>query len=179
MARRSQRVKLEYKRQETNFRKKEEMQTMSGTNRITNQCCGEHREKLKLFCQEDEAFICDLCVPRHSNHHFVFLQEAVSLYKDTLKTSLMSLESKVKDCKYLRSKQEKEITGIQEDAFNLEEYFKQTFAKLYQFLYDKEQKLTQQLNSNLEHGQQKPLSLLSVDIALCIQLFPNKEGPKQ
>ncbi|XP_043942966.1 E3 ubiquitin-protein ligase TRIM39-like [Protopterus annectens] len=123
------------------------MQNLCVTNGSTEQCCGEHRRRLELFCQEDEAFICVLCVPRHSGHSFVFLHEAVSVYKDKLKTSLSSLELKVRDLKDLQTKNETEFLEIQEHAVNLEKYIAEEFVKLHQFLHDKEQKLIQQLNS--------------------------------
>ncbi|XP_043942946.1 zinc finger protein 19-like [Protopterus annectens] len=95
--------------QETDFKEKDKMQNLCATNGGTEQCCGEHRRRLELFCQEDEAFICVLCVPRHSYHSFVFLHEAVRLYKDKLKTSLSSLELKVRDLKDLQTKNEREF----------------------------------------------------------------------
>ncbi|XP_043942417.1 tripartite motif-containing protein 15-like [Protopterus annectens] len=100
--------------QETDCKDKEEMQNLCATNGGTEQCCGEHRRGLKLFCQEDEAFICVLCVPRHSGHSFVFLHEAVSMYKDKLKTSLSSLELEVKVLKDLEIKNETEFQKIQD-----------------------------------------------------------------
>ncbi|XP_043942964.1 zinc finger protein 234-like [Protopterus annectens] len=133
--------------QETDCREKENMQNLCVTNGSTEQCCGEHRRRLELFCQEDEAFICVLCVPRHSCHSFVFLHEAVSVYKDKLKTSLSSLELKVRDLKDLQTKNLTEFLTIQKRAVNLEKYIAEEFVKLHQFLHDKEQKLIQQLNS--------------------------------
>ncbi|XP_043942402.1 zinc-binding protein A33-like [Protopterus annectens] len=133
--------------QETDCQDKEEMQNLCATNGGTEQCCGEHRQRLELFCQEDEAFICVLCVPSHSCHSFVFLHDTISVYKDKLKTSFSSLELKVRDLKDLQTKNETEFLEIQERAVNLEKYIAEEFAKLHQFLHDKEQKLIQQLNS--------------------------------
>ncbi|XP_043942379.1 nuclear factor 7, ovary-like [Protopterus annectens] len=133
--------------QETDCKDKEEMQNVCATNGRTEQCCGEHRWRLELFCQEDEAFICVLCVPRHSGHSFVFLHDTVSVYKDKLKTSLSSLELKVGDLKDLQTKTETEFLLTEEHAVNLQKYIAEEFAKLHQFLHDKEQKLIQQLNS--------------------------------
>ncbi|XP_043942359.1 zinc finger protein 436-like [Protopterus annectens] len=145
MVRKSQRVKLEHTRQGKKCREKAEMQNQCGTNRRPEQCCGAHRRKLELFCQDDEAFICTLCVPRHSSHSFAFLHEVVNVYKDKMKTYLTTLEYKVEDLKNVQNHQAKEILSIQEDAFSLELYITQEFAKLHQFLKDKEQKLIQQL----------------------------------
>ncbi|XP_043942369.1 zinc finger protein 436-like [Protopterus annectens] len=147
MVQRSEKLKLGHTRQETDCRENTEKQNMYATNGRTEQFCGEHRRRLELFCQEDEAFVCVLCVPKHSGHSFVLLHEAIGVYKVKLKTTLTSLESKAKDLKYLQTQQEKKIRDIQEDAFSLEQYIKQEFAKLYQFLQDKEQKLIRQLKN--------------------------------
>ncbi|XP_043942890.1 zinc finger protein 135-like [Protopterus annectens] len=144
---RSKKLKLEDLNQETDCREKAEMLKMCVTNVGTEQCCGEHRRRLELFCQEDETFICTMCVPRHSRHSFVLLHEAISGYKDKLKIDLTSLEFRVKHFKHLQIKKEKEIADIQEDVFSLEQYISQEFAKLHQFLQDKEQKLIQQLKN--------------------------------
>ncbi|XP_043942983.1 nuclear factor 7, brain-like [Protopterus annectens] len=121
------------------------MQNLCATNGRTEQCCGEHRRRLELFCQEDEAFVCVLCVPRHSCHRFVLLNEVASVYKDKVKVSLSVLESKAIDLKNLVNKKEKELGDADEDAYSLEQYITQEFAKLHQFLHEKEQKLIQQL----------------------------------
>ncbi|XP_043916104.1 E3 ubiquitin-protein ligase TRIM39-like [Protopterus annectens] len=89
------------------------MQNLCTTNGRTEQCCGEHRRRLELFCQEDEAFICVLCIPRHSCHNFVLLNEAVSVYKDKIQVSLSVLESKPNDLRNLANKKEKELGDIQ------------------------------------------------------------------
>ncbi|XP_043942445.1 nuclear factor 7, brain-like [Protopterus annectens] len=130
------------------FRPKEEMQNQCVVNMRTEQCCGEHRKRLELFCQEDEAFICVLCVPRHSSHSFLFLHEALSVYKDKLKTALSSLELKFEHLKDQQKTNEKELLDIHDDAYSLEQYVIQEFTKLHLLLHDWEQKLLQQLKNN-------------------------------
>ncbi|XP_043942441.1 zinc-binding protein A33-like [Protopterus annectens] len=142
-----QRLKLQYIQQETNCREKEEMQNLCATDGRMEQCCGEHRRRLELFCQEDEAFVCVLCVPKHSKHSFVLLNEAVSVYKDMSKSALSSLELKICDFKNLQSQNEKELLDIHEHCCSLGQYITQEFTKLHQFLNDKEQKLIQQLKN--------------------------------
>ncbi|XP_043942319.1 zinc-binding protein A33-like [Protopterus annectens] len=148
MVGRFEHVKLKHLKQEKEYREIAEMQNLRAANGGTKQCCGEHRRRLELFCQEDEAFVCVLCVPGHSSHSFMFLHEAVSVYKDKLKVALTSLESKVKDFKHLQNNMEKNILDTQEEAFTLEEFIKHEFAKLHNFLQDKEQKLIQQLRDD-------------------------------
>ncbi|XP_043942457.1 nuclear factor 7, brain-like [Protopterus annectens] len=124
------------------------MQNQCAVNVTTEQCCGEHRKRLELFCQEDEAFICVLCVPRHSSHSFLFLHEAPYVYKDKLKTALSSLELKVGHLKGQQKTNEKELLNIHDDAYSLEQYIAQEFTKLHVLLHDWEQKLLQQLKYN-------------------------------
>ncbi|XP_043942347.1 zinc finger protein 26-like [Protopterus annectens] len=141
MVGKSQRLKLGHTTQESDCKEK----NLYATNGETEQRCGDHGRRLELFCQEDEAFICVLCVPKHSSHSFIFLQDVISVYKEKMKAVLTSLESNVKDFKYLQSQQEKEILSIQDAALSLEQYIRQEFAKLHQFLQDKEQNLIQQV----------------------------------
>ncbi|XP_043942971.1 nuclear factor 7, brain-like [Protopterus annectens] len=147
---RPKRLKLGNKTLEKDCREKEEMQNVCATNGGTEQCCGEHRRSLELFCQEDETFICVLCVPRHSCHSFVFLHDAVSVYKDKVKRALSSIRSKVGALKNIRNKSEKELKVTHEDAYSLQQYINQEFAKLHQFLHEKEQKLIQQVKTEEE-----------------------------
>ncbi|XP_043942912.1 zinc-binding protein A33-like [Protopterus annectens] len=137
-----------YTKYERDCREKEAMNNLCATNGRKELCCREHKERLELFCKDDETFICVMCVPRHSSHNFVFLHEAVSVYKDKIKTTLTPLESKVKQFQYMQNHHEKGIRDIKEDVFNLEKYIKQEFAELHHFLLDKEEQLIQQLKNS-------------------------------
>ncbi|XP_043935388.1 involucrin-like [Protopterus annectens] len=66
---------------------------------------------------------------------------------DKVKADLTSLESKLKEFKYMQNHHEKGTVDIKEDVFSLEKYIKQQFAELHQFLLDKEQQLIQQLKN--------------------------------
>ncbi|XP_043942900.1 uncharacterized protein LOC122814381 [Protopterus annectens] len=169
MVRRSRREKLEHTRQETGYKQREETHNLCATNGKTEKCCRDHRQRLELFCQEDETFICDLCVPRHSDHSSVFMHEAISTYKDNLKTALTSLESKLKDLKHLQDKQEKETPDLQvnkKGAFSLERDIKQEFIKLHQVLENKKQNLIQQLKNeaNMLKGTKESLDHIKQNI---------------
>ncbi|XP_043942923.1 zinc-binding protein A33-like [Protopterus annectens] len=137
-----------YTKQEGDCREKEAMHNLCATNGRTEQCCGEHKERLELFCKDDETFICVLCVPRHSSHSFVLLHEAISVCKDKIKTALTSLESKVKEFEYMQNHHKKGTVDVKEDVFNLEKYINQECAELHQILLDKEQQLNQQLKND-------------------------------
>ncbi|XP_043923691.1 zinc-binding protein A33-like isoform X2 [Protopterus annectens] len=109
--------------------------------------CSEHKEVLKGFCQHDGCPVCVICMmsSAHKGHTFLPILEAASKFQDKLKSTVSSLEVKAKYLKKCQSKQEQNISGIKNEAQNLEQHITSEFAKLRQFLQDKEQQLVQQL----------------------------------
>ncbi|KAF4086873.1 hypothetical protein AMELA_G00089280 [Ameiurus melas] len=102
--------------------------------------CSLHSEKLKLFCLDDQQLVCLVCRDsrRHHNHKFYPTDEAVTDFKEELKTSLKPLQEKLKifkDCKLTWS-QTAEHIKIQ--AQHTERQIKEEFEKLHQFLRDEE-----------------------------------------
>ncbi|XP_032380482.1 E3 ubiquitin/ISG15 ligase TRIM25-like [Etheostoma spectabile] len=55
--------------------------------------CREHRDELKLFCMEERAPVCCLCVlvGTHKNHKVFQLHEACTDYKSMLETTMIKL----------------------------------------------------------------------------------------
>ncbi|NWH75821.1 TRI27 protein, partial [Piaya cayana] len=52
--------------------------------------CEKHREPLKVFCKEDEAFICLICRESraHRSHTMLPVQEALREYKGQIQARL-------------------------------------------------------------------------------------------
>ncbi|XP_043942050.1 nuclear factor 7, brain-like isoform X2 [Protopterus annectens] len=77
--------------------------------------CPEHKEALKLFCQEDESPLCVICTVsiKHAGHSFLSLQGTVNIFQDKLKNASSLLKSKLKDIKELQNHQEQEISNFQ------------------------------------------------------------------
>ncbi|XP_043942027.1 zinc-binding protein A33-like [Protopterus annectens] len=109
--------------------------------------CLEHEEKLKLFCQEDGQLICVICMvsSKHTGHSFLTLKDAVSKYKENLRSTLDSLEMELKELADLQSNQEQKILEVQNEAHSVEQHIMSEFAVVYQFLQDKEKQLIQQV----------------------------------
>ncbi|XP_067834406.1 LOW QUALITY PROTEIN: zinc-binding protein A33-like [Heptranchias perlo] len=114
--------------------------------------CEEHNEKLMLFCEEDEILICASCVdsPAHSDHRFLPVQRAVQKYKDQLKLSLDSMEDEKKSKSELKRRQEEKISELNELTGSLEQDIAAQFAKIHQYLEDKEKHLMEELRRQKE-----------------------------
>ncbi|XP_043942061.1 zinc-binding protein A33-like [Protopterus annectens] len=107
--------------------------------------CMEHKLKLELCCEEDECLVCSLCVPEHPGHTFFTVQKAFGMYKDKLTTSLSHQQSGLKHFEEIKCQQEMKISEITDDARSLQLHVTSEFAKLHQFLKEKEENLIQQL----------------------------------
>ncbi|XP_043942056.1 zinc-binding protein A33-like [Protopterus annectens] len=110
-----------------------------------DQLCMEHKLKPELFCKEDEALACSLCVPEHPGHTFFTVQKAFKMYKDNLTASLSHQQSSLKHLKEIKCQQEMKTSEITAHARRLQLHVTSEFAKLHQFLQAKEENLVQQL----------------------------------
>ncbi|XP_078073756.1 zinc-binding protein A33-like [Mustelus asterias] len=109
--------------------------------------CEEHDEKLKLFCEDDQTLICVICrdSPSHSGHSFLPVADAVRKYKIQLKSSLNSLEDKEKYKNEQKHRQKEKIAELDELTGSLEQHISEQFAKIRQYLQDKETSLIEKL----------------------------------
>ncbi|XP_078391616.1 zinc-binding protein A33-like [Cetorhinus maximus] len=148
------------------------------------QChCEKHGEKLMLFCEEEEILICAECVdsPAHSDHRFLPIQKAVRTYKDQLKSSLDSMENEKKDISELKQQQERKISELDELTGSLEQDISAQFAKIHQYLEEKEKDLIEELRrqkeedlrpmeENLKRIEEELTSLEEKILNLCVDI---------
>ncbi|XP_072094803.1 zinc-binding protein A33-like [Mobula birostris] len=109
--------------------------------------CEEHEKELKLFCETDKTLICLICAAaqEHREHHFMTIKEAVTLYKDQLKSSLDSLTKKKSDFQEKEQQQKGEISGVQKQSHTVQSHITSQFAELRQIITEKEQSLLRDL----------------------------------
>ncbi|XP_038671103.1 zinc-binding protein A33-like isoform X2 [Scyliorhinus canicula] len=114
--------------------------------------CEEHREKLILFCEEDEILICAECVdsPPHADHRFLPVRKVVQKHKDQLTLSLLLMENEKKNQSELKQQQEREISELEELTVSLEKDISAQFAKIHRYLEDKEKHLIEKLRRQKE-----------------------------
>ncbi|XP_078073448.1 zinc-binding protein A33-like isoform X1 [Mustelus asterias] len=114
--------------------------------------CEKHQEELKLFCETDKKLICYTCVVsrEHREHRFLPFDEAVEIYKDQLKSSLVSLTEKKSVVLETEQKQKGKISEVREQSSSLQTHITSEFTKMHQILTEKEQRLLKDLREEEE-----------------------------
>ncbi|XP_072331680.1 zinc-binding protein A33-like [Scyliorhinus torazame] len=114
--------------------------------------CEEHQEELKLFCETDKKLICLICRDsrEHREHRFLPVKEAAEIYKDQLKSSLVSLTEKKSAVLETEKKQKGKISEVREQSSSLQTHITSEFSKMHQILTEKEQRLLRDLREEEE-----------------------------
>ncbi|XP_073702537.1 E3 ubiquitin-protein ligase TRIM35-like [Garra rufa] len=134
------------------FLKQRNKNCASGSEEI----CGLHSEKLKLFCLEDKQLVCAVYMnsQKHDNHKFRPINEVVSSYKEELNTALKSLQEKLQHNEKTKGEFEKTVQHIKSQAEHTEHQIKQQFERLHQFLSDEEEATITALREEEEQKKQ-------------------------
>ncbi|XP_060706482.1 zinc-binding protein A33-like [Hemiscyllium ocellatum] len=114
--------------------------------------CPEHQEHLKLFCRDDRELVCLVCRddPGHSQHSFLPLKQAASLYKNEFNELLAVEERKQRKRSLLITQQQEKIAELEETSGELLHHLSSEFSKMHQFLVEKEQRLSDELEREKE-----------------------------
>nr|XP_019947583.1 PREDICTED: zinc-binding protein A33-like [Paralichthys olivaceus] len=102
--------------------------------------CDLHKEKLKLFCRDDQQLICLVCrdAQKHKKHNFSPINEAAEEHRTNLRIQRMHLKSKLGSLKVHKLNCNKMASHIKLQARQTEATIKEKFQKLYQFLRTQE-----------------------------------------
>ncbi|XP_062903523.1 zinc-binding protein A33-like [Mobula hypostoma] len=109
--------------------------------------CREHDEKLKLFCQEEQAMICLVCglSAQHKMHNVIPIKEAAQANKEKLEESLKLLQERMNQG--VRSQQEGEtvIRRLKDQVDGRSCEIRAEFEKMHQFLRERQQQMEAEL----------------------------------
>ncbi|XP_036419023.1 tripartite motif-containing protein 35-like [Colossoma macropomum] len=102
--------------------------------------CSLHNEELKLFCLDDQQPVCVVCQTstNHKNHEFCLVNEAVTDFKNNLKSALEPLKKNLKVLEEAKQDYGQTAAHIKTQAQHTERQIKEEFEKLHQFLRDEE-----------------------------------------
>ncbi|XP_008406574.1 tripartite motif-containing protein 35-like [Poecilia reticulata] len=109
--------------------------------RVSEDLCSLHSEKLKLFCLDHQQPVCLICShsKRHTNHRFRPIHEAAQDHRENLKTSLEFLKKNLELRKEVKKKFDQTAEHMKVQARHTERQIKEQFKKLHQFLAEEEE----------------------------------------
>ncbi|XP_048021177.1 tripartite motif-containing protein 12A-like [Megalobrama amblycephala] len=132
--------------------------------------CSFHKEKLKLFCLDDQQLVCLVCRDsrKHSNHRFCPIDEAAMDNKEILSTSLERLQEELRISVNHEQNLCKSAEDIKFQAHLTVTQIKQEFEELHQFLRNEEvlritalRKEEEQRNQMMEEKMQEMTKQIS------------------
>uniref|UniRef100_A0A4W3HWY7 RING-type E3 ubiquitin transferase n=1 Tax=Callorhinchus milii TaxID=7868 RepID=A0A4W3HWY7_CALMI len=102
--------------------------------------CPHHKEKLKLFCEDDQELICLICRDsnKHKNHRVLPVNEAARYYKVTGDLN--------ENHQILKSNYEENLTHLMVSA--TEQHIGKSFVHLHEFLRAEEERIMQELQTD-------------------------------
>ncbi|XP_049648868.1 zinc finger protein RFP-like isoform X2 [Accipiter gentilis] len=151
---------------------------------VEEEGCERHQEPLKVFCKDDEAFICVICRESraHRNHTMLPVQDAVQEYKGQIQAHLQALKE---DRDKLLGFREVEMRRSWEYLEKTEAERQRVFSKfegLRLFLEDHARHLLAQvgdLERDIEKMQEENITSLTKEISRLDTLIQEMEEKSQ
>ncbi|XP_036608063.1 E3 ubiquitin-protein ligase TRIM7-like [Trichosurus vulpecula] len=148
------------------------------------QLCAQHRETLKLLCQEDQRSICMVChaIRVHATHHLLPIDEAVQDCLDKLSTHLAFLKTKKEEALETKLSGEQEIQRML-DLVSMEmQKVGSNFSKMQEFLKEQEKSLLlqmEELNRDIARWKEQFTTQLSNKVSHLSNLVAELEEQRQ
>ncbi|KAM8758020.1 nuclear factor 7, brain-like [Acanthopagrus schlegelii] len=109
--------------------------------RVSDDLCSLHSEKLKLFCLDHQQPLCLICrdSEQHTNHRFRPINEAARQHKRKVGETLPTLKEKLQVFKKVKVTLDQTAEHTKVQARHTERQIKDQFKKLHQFLAEEEE----------------------------------------
>ncbi|XP_030645647.1 nuclear factor 7, brain-like [Chanos chanos] len=106
----------------------------------SEELCSLHKEKLKLFCLDDEQPVCVVCrdSKKHTTHSFCPADEAAQDLKEELRTKLKPLQEKLDHFEKVKLTYDQTARHIKTQSQGTERQIMEEFEKIHKFLRDEE-----------------------------------------
>nr|XP_056701848.1 tripartite motif-containing protein 10-like [Euleptes europaea] len=146
--------------------------------------CSRHKEKLHLFCEEDEKLVCFVCKrsPEHKGHKIYLLEEAAQQYKDQIRGYLETVKNERKKILAYKADAEKESQDMLKTTKLKREKIVAHFERLHKFLLYQE-RLTlfqlEELEKEIASKKDEHLARLSEELASHESLIQEMEEKHQ
>ncbi|XP_041639326.1 E3 ubiquitin-protein ligase TRIM35-like [Cheilinus undulatus] len=125
--------------------------------KVSEDLCHLHSEKLKLFCLDHQEPVCLICrdSEKHTNHRFRPIDEAARQQKKMLQEALQPLKEKLKSLNKVKEMFDQTMAFIMAQAQRTEKQIKEQFKKLREFLTEEEEARLRALREEEEQKSQK------------------------
>ncbi|XP_042200698.1 E3 ubiquitin-protein ligase TRIM39-like [Callorhinchus milii] len=102
--------------------------------------CGEHEEKLKLFCEMDQRAICVVCAMSHDHkyHTVIPIQEAAELRKQKLQKALDTLQKQLNEMFQCQNEEGTTQLEVKRQAERLRKNIELNLLKRHQVLTEEQ-----------------------------------------
>ncbi|KAM5200670.1 E3 ubiquitin-protein ligase TRIM38-like isoform 1-T1 [Hipposideros larvatus] len=102
--------------------------------------CKEHGEKLHLFCEDDEEFICWRCERslQHMWHNTTLVEDACSGYKEELQKAVTNMRQLEKECMNRKALLPNQITEWNRKVELQRQKIQDDFKEFHSFLWEEE-----------------------------------------
>nr|XP_060615954.1 tripartite motif-containing protein 10-like [Anolis sagrei ordinatus] len=148
--------------------------------------CKKHKEKLNLFCKEDEKLLCVFCEhsAQHQEHTVLLLEKAAQEYKDRIHCHLQNLrKEKEKIMGYTEVTEKDSQQLLVSETIQAERVKTATeFRQLRQFLERQEKLLLDQIDNvqrDIERIRDEHLTRLSSEISSLDNIMQEMEKKQQ
>ncbi|XP_060615959.2 tripartite motif-containing protein 10-like [Anolis sagrei] len=138
--------------------------------------CAKHKEKLNLFCEDDEELVCLICErsPEHASHTVQLAEDAVEKYKIQMRVRLVKLKQLKEELGTTPRDAEKETFDMLKMVEKEKEKTTVEFKKLHGFL-DEQQNLLltqmQELQKEVARKRKHYVSSLSEEMISLTKLI--------
>ncbi|KAH1182677.1 hypothetical protein KIL84_004169 [Mauremys mutica] len=127
--------------------------------------CQRHKERLKLYCEEDQALICVVCdrSKEHRAHRVVPIEEAAQEYKGQFQRHLQILKNESSSQKAFTISEGRRLETLLAHTKTEKKRVVSTFQHLYRLLQEKERLLLKGLGNvaqSVEQLRQENISRL-------------------
>ncbi|XP_027858687.1 zinc-binding protein A33-like [Xiphophorus couchianus] len=109
--------------------------------RVSEDLCSLHSEKLKLFCLDHQQPVCHICShsDKHTGHRFKPIEEVVQQLKNKIKESLEPIKKTLDLRMKVLEKVYRTAEDVKVQARHTERQIIEQFKKLHQFLAEEEE----------------------------------------
>lgn len=117
--------------------------------------CSKHKDKTKMFCEDEQKTVCSVCeFSHHQGHKVVSVQEAVRGLKEQLKCDLTALNDKKKTCLKVEGEYQLMMGHSKKQASLTERQIRTEFNNLHSFLKEEEASRVAALREEEEQKRQ-------------------------